>query len=148
MFEIIMPFKVEGLILRPEFSGRVRLSDDMQQTLASLVGFDGIARRLLRSSKDGVLYQTTPRLANIVHITGDGINDTWTGSDLPITEVMIMCHPDNSDWIYVTPDKTAAANNSWPLKPSEVVSFTLDNLNNLNLFFPTIDNTAIIAYTR
>ncbi len=148
MREIIMPFRIEDLIVRPEFAGRVQLSDDMQQTLASLVGYDGIGRRLLHSSKGGVLYQTTPRLGNIIHTVGVGTPRRYVGPDLSITEVMVMGHPDNGELLWVKNDEIATAANGWPLAAKEVVSFTLDNLNNLNLMFITADNKAIIAYTR
>ena len=115
MREIIMPFRIEDLIVRPEFAGRVQLSDDMQQTLASLVGYDGIGRRLLHSSKGGVLYQTTPRLGNIIHTVGVGTPRRYVGPDLSITEVMVMGHPDNGELLWVKNDEIATAANGWPL---------------------------------
>jgi len=146
--EILIPFRIEDMLLKPDMSGRIRLSDDMQQTLASLVGYDDVARRLLRCSKGGILYTASARLQNIVHITGSGANDTWQGSDLKVNEVMVMGHPDNSSLIWVKNDEEATINNGWPLDAKEVVNVTLDNLNNLNLLIVGDGEKAIIAYTR
>ncbi len=148
MPEIDIPFKVEGLTMKPEMSGRIRLSDDMQQTLASLVGFDDIARRLLRCSKGGILFSTSPRIEYILHVTGSGASDTYQGMDKKVTEVMVMGHPDNSSKIWVKNDEIATANNAWPLDAKEVVNVTIDNLLNLNLLIVGDGEKAIIAYTR
>lgn len=146
--EITIPFKIEDLLVKPEMSGRLRLSDDIQQTLASLVGFDSIARRLLRCSKGGILYTTTPRMQDIVHIAGSGANDTWQGSDLKTTEIMVMGHPSNSSLIWITTDETATVDNGWPLAANAVLDITIDNLNNLNILIVGDGEKAIIAYTR
>lgn len=148
MREILIPFRIEDLLLKPEMAGRIKLSDDMQQTLASLVGFDNVARRLLRCSKGGVLYTTTPRLDNIFHATTAAGTGLWQGSDKKITEVMVMAHPDNNGLLWVKNDEAATADNGWPLAAKEVVGLTLDNLNNLNILSVTPEETAIIAYTR
>ena len=148
MGEILLPFRIEDLLLKPEMAGRLRLSDDMQQTLASLVGYDDVARRLLRCSKSGTLFTTSPRISNISHITAD--QDTYTKqlSDIAATEIMIMAHPDNVGLVWVKNDETATVNNGWPLGPKEVVSFTVDNLNNVNILIALDTEKAIIAYTR
>ena len=148
MSDILIPFSIEDLPTKPEMAARIRLSDDMQQTLASLVGFDNIARRLLRCTMGGVLYTTTPRLENIIHITGSGANDDYAGTDIKVTEVMIMGHPDNSSLIWVKNDEAATINNGWPLAAKAVVNVTIDNLLNLNLLIVGDGEKAIIAYTR
>jgi len=148
MPDIIIPFRLEGLPVKPELAGRIRLSDDMQQTLASLVGFDDIARRLLRCSKGGILHTTTPRLDNIVHVTTAAGTGLWQGSDKKITEVMIMAHPDNNGLLWIKNDEAATANNGWPLAANAILNVTLYNLNNLHILSVTPEEKAIIAYTR
>jgi len=148
MREILIPFRIEDLLLKPEMAGRIQLSDDMQQTLASLVGFDNIARRLLRCTKGGVLHTTTPRIDNIIHATTAVGTGLYQGGDIKTTEVMIMGHPDNTGLLWIKSDEAATANNGWPLAAKEVVNITIDNLNNLNILSVTPEEKAIIAYTR
>lgn len=148
MRDILLPFRFDDLLLSPDFVSRIKLSDDMQQTLASLVGYDGISRRLLRSTMGGVLHTVTPRIAAITHITADEGNFNWVGSDIKTTEVMITGYPTNTGIVWVSIDEPAGADNAWPLGATDVVSFTLDNLNNLNLLIVTNAEKAIIAYTR
>lgn len=148
MAEILIPFRIEDLVLKPEMAGRIRLSDDMQQTLASLVGYDGVSRRLLRSSAGGVLYVTTPRLDNIIHFQATSTPDNWVGDNKKATEVMVMGHPNNTGLIWARTDLAATVDNAWPLAAKEVIGFTVDNLNNLHVMIENTTEKAIIAYTR
>ena len=148
MPEILIPFRIEDLLLKPELAGRIRLSDDMQQTLASLVGYDGVSRRLLRCSQAGVLRTSSPRIKNILHVTGSGANDTWQGTDVLATEILVMGHPDNTGNIWVRNDQTATVNNAWPLAAGDIISLTVDNLNNLHLLIVVDGEKAIVAYSR
>jgi len=146
--EILIPFRIEDLLLKPEMAGRIKLSEDMQQTLASLVGYNGVARRLLKCSDNGVLHTTTPRIEEIVHVSVALTPFQWQGSKKKTTEVMIMGHPANTGVVLVKNDAIADANNSWPLAANGIVSFTIDNLQNLHLTFASGTEKAIIAYTR
>lgn len=148
MLEILIPFKIEDLLLKPEMAGRIKLSDDMQQTLASIVGFDGAARRLLRCSNKGTLYTTSPRIANIIHVKRTNGNYAWRGTDIKVSEVMILGHPTNSSLIWVKNDELASDANGWPLAANAVLNMTLDNLLNLHLLIVGDEETAIVAYTR
>lgn len=148
MPEILIPFKIEDLLLRPELVGRIRLSEDMQQTLAALCGYDDVARRLLRCSKGGVLHTTTPRIDNILHATANQDNYTTQLPNRKTTEVMIMGHPDNTGLVWVKNDETASTANGWPLAANGILNVTVDNLNNLNLLIAVNGEKAIVAYTR
>lgn len=148
MVEITVPFGIGELLIRPELAGRIRLSEDMQQTLAALAGYDGMSRRLLRCSAGGILRTSSPRIKDILHVTVTDPVFTWQGSDIPATEVLIMGHPDNTDLVWVTCDETATANNGWPLAAGDIISLTIDNLNNLHLYIVKTAETAIIAYSR
>lgn len=148
MQEILIPFKIEDLLLKPELAGRIKLSEDMQQALSTLVGYDGSTRRLLRCSQTGVLRVITPRIQKIVHVSDTNPNYVWQGSDIKITEVMIMSNALNSGLIWVKNDAPALATNGWPLLAKDVVNFSMDNLSNLHLKIVAANDIAIIAYTR
>lgn len=148
MFEILVPFKIDGLLMKPEFSGRIKMSEDIQQTLASLVGYDEATRRMLRCSEGGVFYVTSPRLKNIVHITANDDAYDWQGSDEKVTEIMVMGHPDNSGLVWVKNDEAATTNNGWPLAAKEILGVTVENLNNLHLLIASTGEKAILLYTR
>ena len=136
------------MLLRPEMAGRIRLSDDMQQSLASLVGYDGVSRRLLRCSTGGILRTSSPRIKDIIHITAVGASDVWVGTDVKATDVLIMGHPDNSSLVWVKNDEVATTNNGWPLASGDIMSLTVDNLNNLHLLIVGDGEIAIVAYSR
>jgi len=148
MGEILIPFRIEDLLLKPEMAGRIRLSDDMQQSLASLVGYDGVSRRLLRCSQAGILRTSSPRIKGVVHVTVTDPVFTWQGSDIKATEVLIMGHPDNTGLVWVKNDEVATADNGWPLAAGDIMSLTIDNLINLHLYIVETLETAIIAYSR
>lgn len=148
MPDINKPMAIPDLNIKPPIDGKVRLSSDMQQTLALLVGYGNNQRKLLRSSESGILNVTSARIKDIVHYTGVGANDTQIGDNIPCTECLIMAHPDNTGVVWVRPDQTALTTNSWPLAVSDVVSFTLDNLNQLNMLMVTDGDAVIVGYSR
>jgi len=148
MGNINKPMDIPELNIKPPIDGKVRLSEDMQQTLALLVGYGDNARKVLRASESGVLNVTSARIKDIEHYTGVGANDTQTGENIPCTECLVMAHPDNTGNVWVRPDKTATVNNAWPLAGGEVVSFTVDNLKQLNMLIVVAGEKVIVAYTR
>jgi len=137
-----------GLSLQPPIDKAVRLSEDMQQTLALLCAYGIDGRILLRASESGVLNVTSARIKDIQHYTGVGASDTQSGGDIPCTECLVMAHPDNTGKIWVRPGGTAATNNSWPLAGGEVVNFTLDNLKQLSMLMVVDGEKVIVAYSR
>lgn len=139
---------VSELNIQPPIEGKVRLSDDMTQTLALLTAMGAYKRRPLRCSESGVLNVTDPRIKDIEHYTGSGANDTQTGTDTKCSAVIVMGHPDNNSNVWVRPNTTATVNNAWPLAKSEVVGFTLDNLKQLNMLIVGDGEKVIVAYTR
>jgi len=148
MGNINKPMDIPELNIKPPIEGKVRLSEDMQQTLALLAGYGDNARKLLRASETGVLNVTSARIKDIKHYTGVGANDTQVGDNVPCTECLVMAHPDNTGKVWVRPDKTATVNNAWPLSVGEVVGFTLDNLKQLNMLIVVAGEKLIVAYTR
>jgi len=148
MPDINKPMDVPELKLAPPITGKLRLSEDMQQTLALLLGYGDNKRIMLRASESGILAVASRRIADIVHYTGVGANDEQVGGDIPCTEVIVTGHPDNIDLVWVRPDKTATTSNAWPLWAGDVVTFTLDKLNQLNMLIAGDGEKVIVGYTR
>jgi len=148
MGNINKPMGVPELNVEPPVGGKIRLSEDMQQTLALLTAYGDNKRIVLKTSESGVLAVASRRVADVVHYTATSGNYTRAGGDIPCTEVMVGTHPDNVGLIWVRPDQQANPANAWPLAVGDVVSFTLDNLKQLNMFTVLEADTAIVAYTR
>lgn len=140
--------RILGLNVQPPIDDAVKLSDDMQQTLALLCGYGIDERKLLRASESGVLNVTSARLKDVVHFTGSGANDTQSGPDVTCCECMIMGHPSNTGLIWVRTKDVATVDNAWALAAKEAVSFTLDNLKQLQMLIVADGEKVIVAYSR
>lgn len=148
MADITIPFPFGDLPLKPEQTGKIKVSDGMQQTLASVLGWDGSSRKLLRAALSGVLQTTSPQVQAIVHKTSTGPNEVVIFDSIPITEVMVMAHPSNAEKVWVSVGVTPTTANGWPLDNGDVLNISIDNLNKLKLLIVTSGNAAIIMYTR
>lgn len=148
MGNIGKPMDVPDLNIEPPITGKVRLSEDMQQTLAMMTAYCDNKRVTLKASQSGVLNTASAKIRDIKHYKRtDGANPTEGDSAL-CTECLIMAHPDNTGTIWVRPDKAALTTNAWPLGRSDAVSFTLDNLKQLKMNIVTVDDSLIVAYSR
>jgi len=147
MSKIRKPMGIDELELKPPIDGEVRLSDDMQQTLALLTAMGVSGRKLMKCSESGILYIASPRIKDVVHFTGVGANDTQTGDNMVCSELLVIAHPDNTGLIWVRPYKTASANNAIPLSAKESADFTLDNMNQLNMLIVVAGEKVIVAYS-
>jgi len=147
MSDIRIPMGVDELNLKPPIDGKVRLSEDMQQTLALLTALGVSGRKVMKCSDSGILYTESPRIKDIVHFTGVGANDTQKGDNVACSECLVMAHPDNTGLIWVRPYKTASASNGWPLSANDVVNYSIDNMNQLNMLIVVDGETLIVAYT-
>jgi len=148
MREITTPFPITEIIVTPEPSGRLRLSDDIPQTLSSLFGYDGESRRPLRCGKTGTLFCASAPIQTIQVVTADEINYVWTGSNIETTEVLIRARSTNADTVLVAVDAAAGAANSWILLAGESLQFTVNNLQRLNLKITADGEIADLLYTR
>ena len=148
MAKIFKSMQISELNLKPPIEGAMRLSEDMQQTLALLVGYGIDERKLLRCSESGVLNVVSPRLKDIEHYTGVGTNDTQNGKDIACSEIMVMGHPDNTGLVWVRIGAEATVDNSWPLAKNMAIGFTVDNLKQLSMLIVTAGEKLIVAYTR
>lgn len=147
MSHIRKSMQIPELDLKPPIEGAIRLSEDMQQTLAMLVGYSVNQRVLLKASPQGVLRTTSPRLIDCKHYPGVGVNDHPDLDDLPCTEVMVMAHPDNTGTIWVRNGIAATVNNAWPLASGDAVGFSVDNVKQLSILCVVDGDTAIVAIT-
>jgi len=152
MPDINKPMDIPELNLQPPITGKVKLSPDMQQTLALLCGMGVTQRTLLRASESGVLLTGEPLIKDVVVLTGAIVapetDSLAQGDDIPCSSVLIMAWPTNTDTIWVRPYAKPALNHGWPLDKKEVVGFSVDNLNRLHFLFDTDDERVIILYTR
>jgi len=152
MPDINKPMAVPELNLHPPITGKVRLSQDMQQTLALLCGM-GISKRIvLRASESGVLLVGEPVIKDIVILTGaipaEESLSIAQGSDVPCSMAMVMAHPDNTDTCWVRPYNLPDDTHKWPMDAKEAIIFSVDNLNRLHFLFDTDEEQVIIAYMR
>ena len=141
------PLRIPELDIKPEPTGGISLSENMQQVLSTLTGFWRNKRVLLKASPTGILMTTSPQLQDIYHETAIGVNDTFQGADIPCSEVMVMGHPDNTGKVWVRKGVTATVDNAWPLDANDAVSLTVTNLNQLQLLIVGDTEKAIIAYS-
>jgi len=148
MPDINKPMDVPELNLQPPITGKVRLSEDMQQTLAVLCAMGVSQRVLLKASESGVLNTASRQIGDIVVITATSTPHTWQGSDIPCTEIAAIAGLSNGDRAWVRPYKPASSANAWPLDKGEIFGFGISNLNQLHVTIQTTDDIVIIAYTR
>ena len=148
MANINKPLDVPELNIEPPIYGKVRLSEDMQQTLALLTAYCDNKRVTLKASESGILNVTSAKIKDIVHYTRTDPDNPTHGDSVSCTECLVMGHPDNDGRVWVRPDKAAETTNAWPLAAGEVVNFTLDNLEQLKMNIATDGDILIVAYSR
>ncbi len=145
MFEIEIPFKIKGVKFKPEQTGMIKVDEVMIQTIASLCGWDGEARRLLTCALGGALHTVTPQVDAIINKVSTDPAEDITFTDQPTTEVMIMAHPTNSGDVWVNLDAVAAVDTGWYLDAGDYVQFSINNMKRLNIHVVTAwDMVAII----
>jgi len=108
MFEIEIPFKIKGVPFRPEQTGMVKVDEKLIQTIASLCGWDGEARRLLTCALNGALHVASPQVEAITNPYSTYPNQHITFPDTPTTEIMIMACPTNGGDVWIQGGKGAA----------------------------------------
>ena len=148
MPEIIKNFTFDDLLVKPPFGGKLRLSEDIQQTIASIIAWDGQTRRLIRSSPNGVLRVCDGRAKAVLNVTATGAAYTLTPDDIPTSEVIVKAHVDNVGQVVVNIGVTASLVAGFPLDPGESVSLSVNNLNALRLYVELTTEKAAILYTE
>jgi len=148
MLEIIKPFPFDDLPTKPPVTGRPKLSEDLQQSIALLSGWDGATRRLIRCSPTGVIRVGSARAVGIYNIVADQDAYTLTCSDCSVSEVMLRAFPDNTGRVFVNIGAAAALNTGYPLFMGEWVSISVNNLNSLQLYIEKDTDKVAAIYTE
>lgn len=148
MANIKRSMRIPELNLQPEIKGEIRLSEDMQQTLALLTGYGDNKRVILKATENGMLNTVSPQLKEVVVVTADQDDYDWQGGDISCSQVVIMADLDNAHRIWTRPNSAASAANGWPLDATEMFGFTISNLNQLHINIEKDTQKAIVAYTR
>jgi len=148
MFEILKSLTFDDLPTKPEISGRPKLSEDLQQTLALLSGWDGATRRLVGVSSTGVLYTASSRVKGIINIGGGGAGYNWQGSDIQTSEVLVKANPNNTGEVWVNVSAVSGVDTGYPLDAGDYVVFSINNLHSLHVHIVTAAEKAIVIYTK
>ncbi len=148
MAEIEIPFPFGDLPLKPELTGKIKVSDEITQTLATLLGWDGSSRKLLRTALSGCLNATTPQVKAITQHTSPGPNIQYTGLKGETTEVMLLALSTNDDIIWVDIGVIPHNEQGWPLAAGDILNISLDNLDRLNFYIHAPGDTLVVMHTR
>lgn len=148
MPDINKPMDVPELNLQPPITGKVKLSEDMQQTLAVLCAMGVGQRVLLKASESGVLNIASRQIKDIEVFTATTTPHSFQGSNIKCNEVAVIAGLSNGDRAWVRPYSVASAANAWPLDKGEIFGFAINNLNQLHITIQTTDDIVIVAYTR
>lgn len=147
MFEIQIPFPIDGIPLKPEMTGRVQIDEKLIQTLAALTGWNGEARRLLTCAVNGALHTLSPTVDAIINSVSTGANENITFTDTPTSEVMILANPNNTGNVWVNIGAAGAVDTGWILTPGDTLKFSINNMLELNLFVVTSGDKVITVRT-
>lgn len=142
------PFELVDLPTKPPLPSNPKVSDDIQQTLATLIGYDGTSRRILRSTPTGILQTVNPLAQKFANLLSDTTNYLWQGDDIKCSEITIRAHPDNSGRVWVNVYAVAAADIGWPLDANEYIVLTLTNLSHLHVKIISTAEKALVYYTQ
>lgn len=148
MLEILKPFTFDDLPTKPPITGRPKLSEDLQQTIALLSGFDGVTRRLIHCSPTGVIRVGSARAIGIYNIVANTDDYLITCADCETSEVMIRAFPDNTGRVFVNIGAAAALNKGYPLFTGEWVNFSINSLSVLQLYIEKNTDKVAAIYTE
>ena len=148
MAELLKALTFDDLPTRPPLSGRLKISDDLQQTIALLSGWDGATRRIIRVSPSGVIRTGSARAVGLYNIVADEDAYEITYDDCPTSEVLLRAFPDNTGRVFVNIGTAAALNTGYPLFTGEWVNLSVNNLNSLQLYIEKDTDKVAAIYTE
>ena len=148
MPDIIKNLRFDDLPVKPPFGGKLRLSEEIQQAISLIVGWDGQSRRFISSSPSGVVRVCDGRAKAVLNVTADQDAYTLTPDDTPTSEIIIKAHPDNVGQVVVNIGVTASLTAGFPLDAGESMEFSVNNLNALRLYVESDTEKAAILYTE
>ena len=143
---ITKPLPFPELKSKPELPASIRISDDMQQTLALLAGYDGLQRKLIEVTSNGVLVTASIRPKAVINITGVGANDDWQGNDIKCSEVKVISNKNNASLVWVNVDAVAAADTGEPLDSGDYLVWGMETLANLHIHIVGDGEKVIVTY--
>jgi len=146
MAEIQKPIPFDQLNAKPPLTARPRVSDDIQQVLALLSGFDGQQRKLVGVSQSGTLYVTSPPVKGVVNFPAVGASYDWQGDNIECSEVLVMNDPANTGKVWVNKDAAAAPDVGQPLDSGDWLRWTIKNLKELHIHIVTDTEKVILVY--
>ena len=133
MFEIEIPFKIKGVPFRPEQTGIVKVVEVLIQTISTLAGWDGEARRLLTCALNGSLHVASSQVEAIINRVSTAPNQHITFTDTPTTEIMILADRTNLGDVWIQVGKVAAVDDGWYLDAGDYVQLSVNNLSVLDI---------------
>jgi len=148
MAEILKSFTFEDLPTRPPITGRPKISDDFQQTVALLSGWDGVTRRLIRVSPSGVIRVGSARAVGVINVVATIDGYVVTCNDCPTSEVMLRAFPDNTGRVFLNIAAAAALNTGYPLFTGEWINLSVNNMNSLQLYIEKDTDKVAVIYTE
>lgn len=142
------PFDIPELNTKPPMDTSPRVSDDIQQTLATLVGYDGVTRHLVRCTPRGLLQVVNPRIIGFLNISRTNGNYAYQGSNIPCSEIIVRADKDNSSLVWVNVFAVAGEDIGWPLSANEYITMTITNMQQLHLLIVGDAEKVVILYTQ
>ncbi len=147
MGKIIVYYPLTGLRIDPDLFEHLEIDEKAIQTLASLFGWDGQARRMITCSRGGAIHTVTPVASEIINKVSTGQNENVTFTDQVTSEVMIMANKNNSGDVWVNIGSAGSVDNGWLLDAGDHVQFSIGNMLDLNVFIVTSGDKVIIIRT-
>ena len=148
MAKVRQPFELQELDTKPPLPSDPNITDDIQQTLATLVGYDGVQRRIIKVTPTGILQVVNPLLKGILNLGGFGAAYDYQGPDIKCSEIVVRAGGSNGGDVWVNIGSTAAVDTGWPLDAGEYVPLTIINLQHLHLHIVTGADKVQIIYTQ
>ena len=148
MLEIEIPFPFSDLPIKPELTGKVRVSNDITQTLATLMGWDGQSRRMLRASQSGALHAVAPQAKGIKTYTGVGGGHAFALDNMETTEVLIQAGKANAGYVRFSIGEAVGAANYYELYTEDTFTLAVDNTNRINVLVQTSGEKVLVVYSK
>lgn len=148
MNEFNIPMGQKPDEVQPQLVSGARVTENIQQTLAMLTGYDGAARKLIRCTEMGGVHIVSPPVKGIINIQAVGDADTWQGGNIKTTEVLVKAKINNVGVTWVNVNTAAAGNVGYPLEPGDFVRFTIRNLNQLHIYLTYDAEWAVVVYAE
>ena len=148
MGKVGQPFELAELETKPPLSTNPSITDDIQQTLATLVGFDGVQRKLIRVTPTGILQVVNPLIKGILNLGGFAATYNYQGPDIKCSEIVVRAGGSNGGDVWVNIGSAAAVDTGWPLDANEYVPLTIINLQHLHLHIVDAADKVQVLYTQ